>query len=460
MAVAVNKVGIRGRAAVDIPEGVFWAVALLLIIEYVGLAAEFSVIRVTRFATVLAYATFAVVLANHGLGYAFAARQGRLFLGLVTMAAASIFYAVVKSYVPAALRGQIDYFVLFAVAAAFFDQRHRVTKLAVVGTLIVLALVARNMDLLTSGERVGVFRAGYFLGDGNDFAWGLIALMPLPLFLMLGKHGLMSRMFGVLGLATVVFGVVGTQSRGATLAVVAAGLYYVLVLSRRRLVSVVVLGVLVVGAVALSPDSYIGRVTDTDVAADSSAQGRIRAWTAATKMAIDYPLGVGFGSFNSAYGRFYMQEADNVFDYGARRWISAHSIYFKVLGESGVIGLSLLLGILWTTYRDNQQSLRFALDRPRECTIEDRWPALLNVGLVGFAVAGAFLGGLSYPHLYLLAGLAVACRRMTVDRVVDGTPDVSQPRAKPVTAMAGRPKYDIALEALRARDAQFRTSRS
>ena len=76
------------------------------------------------------------------------------------------------------------------------------------------------------------------------------------------------------------------------------------------------------------------------------------------------------------------------------RWISAHSIYFKVLGESGFIGFFLLLGIIGTNFRDNRLSLRFAIEHPDKSAIEDRWPALLNVGLVGFAVAGAFLGGL------------------------------------------------------------------
>jgi len=460
MAVAVNNVAsARARAKVDIPEIVFWGLALLLTVEYVGLAAEFSLIRVTRFATLLAYATFAVVVVNGGGGYALASRQGKLFLGLVAMAGASIFYAVVKSYVPAAFRAQVDYFALFVMAAAFFDRRSRVTRLAVVATGIVLVLVARNLDLLTSGERVGVFRAGYFLGDGNDFAWGLIALMPLPLFLMIGKHGVMARLFGLTGLAAIVFGVVGTQSRGATLAIVAAGLYYVLILSKRRVASIIVLAMLAAGAVALSPESYLTRVTDTDVAADSSAQGRIRAWTAATRMAIDYPLGVGFGSFNSAYGRFYMAEADDVFDYGARRWISAHSIYFKVLGESGFIGLFLLLGIIWTNFRDNRLSLRFAIEHPDKSAIEDRWPALLNVGLVGFAVAGAFLGGLSYPHLYLLSGLAVACRLLTVDRIVEAPPEPVRPQAPSRALLPTRPKHGIALDAMRARDAQWRSSR-
>jgi putative inorganic carbon (hco3(-)) transporter len=419
----------RAPAAVEIPEIILWSLALLLTIDYLGLPYEFALLKASRIGTLLAYGMFAVVVAKGGLVPAASTRQGRLLLGLMGMAAASLLYAVVQSYVPEVLRSHVDYFALFVVSASVMDRRSRVTKLSVIGTFIILVLVARNLELLTSGARVGAFKAGVFMGDGNDFAWGLIALMPLPFFLMAGRHALPLRLIGFAGAAAVMFGVVGTQSRGATLGIVAAGLYYFIVLSRRRIVTLVVIAVLAGGAMAVAPESYLGRVTETDVANDSSAQGRLRAWRAAVRMAFDYPLGVGAGSFNSAYGRFYMEAPDGVF--ASLRWISAHSIYFKVLGEFGFIGLGLVIALLTTNIRDNRRALRAARDYPDRVAIEDRWPALLNLGITGYAVAGAFLGGLTYPHLYLLTGLVVACRRMTLDRLSD---PAGEPAAATTTA--------------------------
>jgi hypothetical protein len=68
-------------------------------------------------------------------------------------------------------------------------------------------------------------------------------------------------------------------------------------------------------------------------------------------MAFDYPLGVGAGNFNSAYGRFYRGNIDPK-AWGAARWISVHSIYFAVLAEYGFLGLFLWLFILWSIFRD------------------------------------------------------------------------------------------------------------
>ncbi|WP_291982199.1 O-antigen ligase family protein [Luteitalea sp.] len=414
MEIAADKTGVVSAwRGVSTPAIAYSGLLLVILIEYLGLAAEFGVLRALRISTLFAYGTFLVVIAYGGFAPAATSRQGRWLLGLFGMAAISILYAVVRAYVPAVLRSHVDYFALFVTAAAVVDRQSRVKGLAVTTTGVVLALVLRNLDLLTSGVRVGAFRANVFMGDGNDFAWGLIALMPMPLYLMLGRHGVLSRLFGLAGVSAAAFAVAGTQSRGATLGITAAALYYLFFMSRRRLAGLVVVVALALVTLAFAPAGYLTRVTDTEVSDDASAQGRIRAWTAATKMAIDYPLGVGAGSFNSAYGRFYIGDPDETFS--SRRWISAHSIYFKVLGESGFVGLFLLLGLLTSNFRDNAASMRASRLRPDRCRIDGLWPASLNFGLVGYVVAGAFLGGLTYPHIYLLSGLTVACRRMTAD---------------------------------------------
>ena len=56
-------------------------------------------LRVLRIATLLAWGMFAVVAFSGGARAVVASRQGRLLLGLLGLAAASILYAVVKSYI-------------------------------------------------------------------------------------------------------------------------------------------------------------------------------------------------------------------------------------------------------------------------------------------------------------------------------------------------------------------------
>ena len=49
--------------------------------------------------------------------------------------------------------------------------------------IVTCALVAMNLGKLMSGVRQGAFQGAHFLGDGNDFAWGLNVFLPLMLLL-------------------------------------------------------------------------------------------------------------------------------------------------------------------------------------------------------------------------------------------------------------------------------------
>jgi probable O-glycosylation ligase (exosortase A-associated) len=382
---------------------------LLLIVEYIGLGASLPILKVTRFSTLLGWGLLIVAFIRLGPKVVGEHRQLRLLWYLVLFTGLTVFWAVVRSYAPQVFRHMLDYFGLALVTVFVMDRPSRMTRLSTVFSGIVLVLVFRNLDKLTSGERVGAMKAGYFMGDGNDLAWGLVTLLMFPLYLLLGPHSIGLRALGGAGALAAVGGIVGTQSRGATLALGAAMLTYWLFVAKRKLLGMGALALSVCVILAVAPPQYFGRLkTLQNVEEDTSAQGRIRAWKAALSMALTRPFGVGAGSFNSAYGRYYMPEDDG---WGTARWISAHSMYFKILGEYGFGGLFLLLTILGTNLVDQLKMVRRLRSTPQSSSTPMVWPGLLAVALVGYAVAGAFLGGVAYPHLFLLTGLTVACRR-------------------------------------------------
>ncbi|RPI08987.1 MAG: hypothetical protein EHM65_09650, partial [Acidobacteriales bacterium] len=394
-----------GTASRHLTGALFCAYLLLIVIEYLGLSAQLPLLKLTRFPTLLAYGLVAATMVLGGWRVAVGSAQGRLLLLFLVFTGSTVLWALVRTHVATDLRAHIDYMGLFASTAFLLDRHARVRALAVVVSLMVIVLVAANIDNLISEVRAGAFRAGYFLADGNDFGWGLVVLLPFPLYLAL-QRSLLLRPLGAMAGAAALAGIVGTGSRGATLAVAAAGLYYWLAVSRRKALGAVALVVVAAAVLLLAPGSYVDRMrTIGDYEEDSSAQGRLRAWKAAVSMAVDHPLGVGAGNFNSAYGRFYLPAEHG---WGMRRWISAHSVYFKVLGEYGFPGLLLLAVIIWTCLRDNRRVLRWQAGGQGL----DTWPAMVNMGVVGYSVAGLFLGGVAYPHLYILSGLTVSCRRL------------------------------------------------
>lgn len=389
----------------------FVALVALLSIEYAGLAQQFSIIAATRLPTLLAYGLFIWALASGGARLIKESNEGRIHLTFLIFTCVGILWAVVRSIVPLQARYHLDYLGLFTITAWLVTNRKRVDILSIAFVFIAIGLVAQNLSLLQSSARVGVFRGGYFLGDGNDFAWGLNVMLPFALNLMVGRRWITTRLFGLAGFLAIVFGTVGTQSRGGTLAIGAALLIYWLTVSKRKalgallIVSVAVVGVLV------APPTYFERMNS--IAAydeDTSSQGRLRAWGAALKMAIDYPLGVGGNNFSRAYGHYYMPESTS--GYAAFRWISPHSVYFRVIGEYGYPGFALLLWLIWSIWRDNRAVAAGMKKHPgMDFGIPDNWPLLLNIGLAAYCVGGIFLGGFAYPHLFMLSGLTIASRR-------------------------------------------------
>lgn len=416
------------RASTDDSAWLFVAFIVLVAVEFGGLASMFPPLQTIRFATITYYALLLALLIRGNLASLLQHRQAKLLLALVIMTALSVLWAVVQWHAVRQIRTFVDYLILFALTATLINRQSRADALSWLLLGVSALLVGLNLERLFSSLRVGAFDGPYFMGDENDFAWGLVTMLPLILNLALGNRAAIAKAAGLAGVCICVIGIVGSGSRGAALGLAAAMFYYWLIMSRRKLLGAVAILVLLGGVLAFAPQSYFERLqTVAEYRQDNSAQGRLQVWRAAAKMAVDFPLGVGAGNFSSAYGRYYMPpEERSALTWAPRRWLSAHSIYFKVLGEYGFIGLFMLLGTIHANLRDNYRTRSRLLADAHASPFAATWPALLNMSVVGYAVCGVFLGGLSYPHLFLLSALSVAVVRSFAPAAA---PDAKGPRA-------------------------------
>jgi probable O-glycosylation ligase (exosortase A-associated) len=396
---------------------------VLLLVEYGGLSKLVPLLQAVRFSTILTYSMLLYVAFKYGFRSFTGTRQTRLLALLILFTALSVLWAIVQWNAFNAIRPLVDYMALYILTVHLVDRQERADALSWVMLVTIVHLVLRNADMLSSPERVGVFDAPYFMGDGNDFAWSMVILLPIVLNLALGSRNLLTRVLALVGVAVCLFGIVGSGSRGAALGLAASLLYYWMLLSRHKAAGAIAIILIVVGVGMLAPTTYFDRLQSIGTyQEDNSAQSRLQVWRAATKMAVDHPLGVGAGNFSSGYGRYYIpSESQNSLAWGSRRWLSAHSIYFKMLGEYGFLGLLLLLAVIHANLRDNVATRRLLFVEPQSRRIAPTWPALVNMSIVGYAVCGAFLGGISYPHLFLLSALTVAAHRSAQSRQPQGT---------------------------------------
>jgi probable O-glycosylation ligase (exosortase A-associated) len=240
------------------------------------------------------------------------------------------------------------------------------------------------------------------LGDPNILALTLIFSLSFCISLLFSRTRTADFLLGLVGTVAVVAGVICTQSRGGllgVLAVFAVGAIRIMKFRTGLLLIVPLVAVPLYTSMDLS-DRVSGGAADLS---DESAEGRLDAWTAAIHMAVDRPLtGVGINNFTS---QFY-----NYSDVWLPRPLTAHSIWFQALGESGIVGCLLFVVMVFLTFRSAiraRQALRRSLAPP---DMQDFIDAVL-AGLAGFCIAGSFLSEAYDWELYVLLAFSSAAAR-------------------------------------------------
>ncbi|MCB1792070.1 MAG: putative O-glycosylation ligase, exosortase A system-associated [Gammaproteobacteria bacterium] len=250
---------------------------------------------------------------------------------------------------------------------------------------------------------------GGFIAGNNELALALIMAIPFMHYLRLTtpyiwvKRGLLVMM----GLTAI--SALGSQSRGALLAISAMGL----VLwwrSPNKLISAVIVTTLALSIWNFMPQSWHDRMdTIQSYEEDGSAMGRIFAWQTAANLAKDRVFGGGYDMYyQSVFSIYAPRVLNSRFDSTVAR--AAHSIYFQVLGEHGFIGLFLFVMVWVSAWRLAARLRRGTRDNP-----DEQWlyyfGSMAQVCLVGWVSGGAFLSLAYWDFPYSIAVALVVAQR-------------------------------------------------
>lgn len=220
-----------------------------------------------------------------------------------------------------------------------------------------------------------------FIKDNNGLALALCMILPLMRYLQLQTSRKYVKV--AMGLAMFLTGVaiLGTYSRAGIVALVVT-CAAMLLKSRRRITLAVALIAVVMVGYHYMPAKWTERMgTLQNAEQTESLQTRIQSWHFATNVALHRPL-VG-GGFDDYMSREMWQR------YGPEgaKPRAIHSIYFRVLGEHGFMGLLLLLGLLIASWRKCSQARKLTRNSP-----DMKWAfdlaAMLQVSLLAFMTAG------------------------------------------------------------------------
>jgi putative inorganic carbon (HCO3(-)) transporter len=243
----------------------------------------------------------------------------------------------------------------------------------------------------------------------NVMAGALVILLPVGLGLLwFGWRRLawFARAWIGLAILAMLAVVFLTASRGAWMALLAAGLLIAVLRWRRGWL---LLPVAALAGAALfmyiGPGRLVGLLASTDLV--HGWDGRVEIWSRGIYMLQDFPFtGVGMGAFGPVADRLYpfFSVAPNTIPH-------AHNLFLQVgddLGAPGLIAWLAMLGMVtwsaWGLYRRGRQ-------------VEDSWAAGLGAGLLGSQLAlsvhglfDAVIWGMVRPAplVWLVWGLALA----------------------------------------------------
>jgi O-antigen ligase len=210
-------------------------------------------------------------------------------------------------------------------------------------------------------------------GDPDSMAITLLVTIPLCLALTARSNPIWMRAIAVASIGMYVVTIVDTGSRAA-----AAGVLFLIVLvlfrKPKNLIYVPILVVLGPLVWTVIPQQYKARYETVDhLKSDESYQNRLLSWQGGIKMFESNPItGIGAGDYTYANGMKYWPGN------GRKTWLNAHSLYFKLLGELGLVGIFTFGGYLICVFRLNFR-LRKDLLAANASGFLQQLPAMFNI---------------------------------------------------------------------------------
>ena len=424
-----NRIGLQARDSQQAKgKGPFTIVLLALLFEFGRPQEIIPGLKLIPFASLLDGLLILSVL-NVGK-FNLAKKQTKLWIALFALMVVHIPFANNNFWAAMITKDMFLAFGLYMGIIAFVDTLDKFNRVMKVwlGVHAFLAV----MGVLSGGHGVGGW-----LGDENDFCMQMDVAAGFALFLMSSRGAGVSRPIYISLLCLFVLAAMATMSRGGFIGLTAVGLYW-WARSPNKIMPIF-LGMVVVLFMALAaPDAYWERIGSTADDATSEGGGtgaaRLYTWGIGWEMFLHNPvLGVGQGNFPWTFEEY---QGDRTWQDKSLAGRAAHSLYFTLLPELGLVGLVIFLGMLVNSFKDLQWVSRAAaefgmqgnrttkvMETPENSRKRNRirnalfQARAIEGAFIGYLVASIFVATLYYPTFWVLVAFSVALRNCVAKEV-------------------------------------------
>ena len=403
----------------------FWLLMCYFIIEYVRPQDYVPAIGVIRPAMIISI-ILATTWVLNGDKSLLKDTPLKMFLIFIFLSGFSLLY--VNNHHHAFFTTRILIIYMFAAVLPLISSLYNEKRFyKLLNLWITMHLFIAVMCLLSGGTG-----SGGFLSDENDLS--LTLGMAIPFAWFLSKSPVTTRrakIFYQVVTVVLMIGVVATFSRGGFLGLVAV-LIGIIVYSPNKFRNLVLLAMMA-GIVVLNlPDKYVAdmqTITDTE---DSTRNDRLHSWKMGWAMFLENPvLGVGTANYPWRVGEYELK--DKSLDLSSMMMHSgrvSHSLYFTLIPEHGLVGISLYLTILVSLWKKLQKIIRMDREMTKITGDPKGYELIARAFIVSvfcYLVSGAFISVLYYPHFWYTIGFIVAFERIVTGqyrKIIEENPDV------------------------------------
>jgi len=254
----------------------------------------------------------------------------------------------------------------------------------------------------------GVGAGGYYR-DENDLSLYINMWLPFCYFLYFQEQKTKMKVFYALGLVVGMMCIIISFSRGGFVGFVCMGLvawWY----SSRKMVSVVLIAISILMIYFIGGKSYIDEMSTISDTHESTARERILSWEAGWNMFLDNPLGVGGNNFQKRFPQYQPKELKR----GMWNRV-AHSLWFTLLPELGIIGVILYFSLIWYNLKDIFTVKKMSQGGEGDIAYIHQLSLAFIASLAGFFASATFVSVLYYAHFWYITGLIVVTIRIAKD---------------------------------------------
>lgn len=163
-------------------------------------------------------------------------------------------------------------------------------------------------------------------------------------------------------------------------------------------------------AISETIDSFQARMYTLlhDPEETDSGKSRIHFWKVAFEMAKDKPFwGVGLGRFRDEFDSYDFSGGE----FGPAR--AVHSTYFMILSETGFVGLTLYLIMVFFCFKNFIYSARTLTKSGGKYKAYGRFISFIPIALTGYLISSSFVITFYQEIFWAIITMAIACKKLT-----------------------------------------------